>query len=104
MPEGVNSPAEVIGVIFSPTDRPGSLSMDQSAACSICASLNARRWAIASSMAASTSPDRCLLELVGTHPEPVGRHLDPVEPAERVAHRLVASVADVVDQFTDRPS
>ena len=47
---------------------------------------------------------RCPVELVGAHPEPVRRHLDPVEPAERVAHRCVATVADVVDQLADRAS
>ena len=55
LPLGTNSPADVIGVIFSPTCSPGSLSKLQSAARAISCSLNARRWAMASSIAASTS-------------------------------------------------
>jgi hypothetical protein len=59
LPLGTNSPADVIGVTFSPTVRPGSLSNDQSAARRTRCSLNERRCAIASSIAASTSADTC---------------------------------------------
>ena len=56
-------------------------------------------------MAASTASltDR-VGDLVGGHPELFGREVDPVELAECVAHRVVATVAHVVDQRSDRRS
>ncbi len=42
------------------------------------------------------------LELVGAHPSPSGDISMPSNRAERVAHRCVAAVADVVDQVADR--
>ena len=58
---------------------------------------------MASSIAASTASltDR-VGELVGAHAELFGCEVDPVERAQRVAHRVVATVAHVVDQRADR--
>ena len=41
-------------------------------------------------------------DLVGGHPQPVRRDVDPVEAGQRVAHGGVAAVAHVLDERGDR--
>ena len=91
------------GVNFSPTVRPGSASKLQSAVRESCCSLNARRWAMASSIAASTAGSTTACENSSSVTRsPSGSTVDAVVARQRIAHRRVAALAHVVDQLADR--
>ena len=71
-------------------------------ACITC-SLKARQWAMASSSAASTAGDTSAAAISSAVTRSSsGVERDAVEAGERVAHRVVAAVADVLDQRGDR--
>ena len=102
MPLGTNSPAELIGVIFSPTDRPGSLSKLQSAARTISCALNARQvHDRVVDRPVDIGRHLGVGDLVGRCPQLVRLHRDVIELVQGAAHGLVAVGADVVDDPTD---
>ena len=79
--DGTNSPTDAIGVTFSPTTEPGlALEPPVAAAVAAAALVERARWAMASSIAASTSGDtRRGGDLVGGDPQLVRLELDAVE-------------------------
>ena len=99
-PEGVNRPAEAIGVTFSPKTSPGVTSCDQAPECSSCCSLKTRRLAIADRPVNLVAHLGSVKFVVGD-PQAVGADLDAVKTRQSLTHGGVTALTNVVDQLAD---